>query len=264
MTRRVPISPEVERAALERALDSVADPAIPASLMARIMREVPLMAQLPAHEEPAIAARTPALAIVPPARHAAPSAARPVQHSSGARGPALALKRRAGWRIAGAGGFGVLAAGIVAVAMMGTGNQAALSPATPDAAPVVAAGVPSGLPPVVAATAARGQRLATARHPVAHQPRQPVGAKGAEPDPAELAPSIESALPDSSPPQALAVAVPLQPEPSDADGEGLAPNVGPRGQMGPVLQQGYGYTGGTAGGIPPGAPVRMSGGPGQH
>lgn len=258
MTRRVPISPEVERMALDRALNNAPEPAIPGALMARIMREVPLMAQLPARDEPAMAVPAPSLSLVPPAVHAASAA---VQHLHGAQGP----RRFRGWMVAGAGGFGALAAGIAVVAMMGSVQQSQPLPDQADVAPLAAVNMPaaasSAAVPATSGNALPAARLAAVPVP---QTRQQSNAKVVGAAPVELAPAIEPALPGSNPPEALAVATPVQQQPADSEGETTTVLPGPRGQMGPVLQQGYGYTGGPAGSIPPRAPVRMSGGPGSN
>lgn len=259
--RRVPASPEVERAALDRMLDRAPAPAVPAGLVARIVREVPLMAQMPAREDAAEAALPPALVpTLSPALSIVQPAAQPAPYGS-----AALPKRFRGWWIAGAGGLGALAAGIAAVAMMGSVEQAA--PVPDHAASVPLAAAPAAVPapaqpvagtqprPAAAPLLAAAPRVQTA--PLAKQPQ----ARAGDQAPAELAPAIEPALPGSNPPEALAVASPVQPQSDDSDGSGPVPVVGPRGQMGPSLPQGFGYTGGAPGGIPAGSPVRMSGGP---
>lgn len=228
---------------LDRALDAIPAPVVPAGLAARIARDVPQMAQLPP------LADAPAIGTAAPATVAA------------LNGQA-ARHRLPAWLTIGTGGFGALAAGLAVLALLGPGAQQ-----QPD---TVVAAVPGTAP---------APMLAAAPMPTAATPPAP---QGATPAPTRLAaaprvttrpgtaavaePATTPTLPKSTavpPVSELADAMPPAPEadPQSPDAP-AAPALGTRGQMGPVLPQGYGYSGGGGPSVPSGAPVRMSGGPG--
>lgn len=244
MSRRAPPSPDLAENRLDAALATLVPPALPAGLAARIVRDVPGLPQLaPLADDPAAgAARAPQSATV----------------------VALARRRRT-WLLAGIGtGAGAaIAAGIAAVAMVG--NAPDVLPGAPQQpVPAMAAAPVPGAAAAVAPDprGADAAQLAAAGAPaVASHRAARKSAAGVLAAPADVAMEI---APDQ--PVALAEAAPV--EAPAADGEavpataGPAPAPGPRGQMGPVLPQGMGYTGGVPGvAIPPSAPVQMSGGP---
>lgn len=249
MSRAVPPSPDLLRAQLDARLDSVPAPVMPADLAARIKREVPRMAQLP------------------PLIEAAP-APPPVAEPADVRAEVIPLapRRTRRWMAWSAAGLGAMAAGLAALAVVGTGQQpvtASLQPAGAPATPLASAA------PLPAPTEAARPQAQLAQAIPAGAVAKPAAARtaasptpAAQPSPAAPA---EAAPLATAPTTAMAVATPPKVEAGPQEGpEGaVPPSLGTRGQMGPVLPQGYGYTGGTGGpAVPSGAPVRMSGGPG--
>ncbi|MDF8331930.1 hypothetical protein [Novosphingobium cyanobacteriorum] len=246
MSRSVPPSPRVGEDLLDRTLNGVAAPKVPEGLAARIKREVPRMAQLPPLVEPGPitpeAVATPATGVLPQVRQPG------VQ-------PGTPLPRRR-WLAVGTGGIGALAAGFAVIALLGPAQQQAetavpVAPAAPlAAAPATPQGETPGNPP-----AAAQARMAAA--PAAVRPQ------------GNAAPKVEETVahPTQPPAAELAIATPPKAEQSAEKEEATsanAPAPGYRGQMGPVLPQGYGFTGSMGGpAIPSSAPVQMSGGPGS-
>ena len=253
--RSPPHSPRANEAALDRALSLLPTPDLPGGLVARIVREVPRGAQLP----PLEIAPEPVAAL-----QSEPRAAGALRH-----GERLVLRSRR-WLVGGASGLAALAAGVAAVMMVSPDDDAAAPPAAllaPAAqqAPVLAATMrtnpasstrPAPGRPAAGASASGPQRLAAATpHGVASDTPGIGAGLAVRPVPSE-APAAENpaALPEvlAEGPVATVAA-----EPEDVTGP---PALGARGTMGPTLPQGYGYSGGM--GMPSGAPVTMSGGPG--
>lgn len=242
MRRKAPAAPQWRESELDRALDLATAPRLPEGLSARIKADV---TRLPQDAQIAGSASVRV--------SAAPRA--PLRSPISARSP-----RR--WVGAGAG-LAALAAGLAVFALVGAPRQddpSAPGAETPDAASALVA---APAPGVVAAPAAQAPaRLATAGHAA---PRTAAKADDVKADGAST-PLPAPATSLSPEPEALAVALP----PTVPDGAAAAPDAdeaapvpGVRGQMGPALPQGFGYTGGAPGSIPSGAPVTMSGGPGM-
>lgn len=295
-------SDEAVRDALaQAALARVPAPAVPAGLAARIIRDVPRLPQLPAdgaqdapvpvtgHLGPKIVAlpvRTRAADAAVPAGSAAgtvlPS---PVSRPPVAATPAVhhpMPPRRSGWSLS---GFGAMAAGLAAVVALGLSLREVAPPAVPSgqdaavvalASPGAAVASAAGAASPAAATSRGISRLAadeSARTASANRAGASVlantgSAATGGTDLAVAAPVAGAAGANVqgkavTAPEQLA-AGPVQGAPDvGASGTTLVAPLGARGVMGPVLPQGYGYTG--SAGLPEisgGAPVRMSGGPG--
>ena len=240
MSHHEPLTPMPRRDELDRMLDRAVVPCAPADLAARIARDVPRMAQIaPLPNEVEDAA--------PQLRK------RHLVKQGGARGWVLA------------GGLGALAASVAALILgipSGPTSQslsesvplAATVPAfspVPERAAVRMAQVPMAAPLPQAAPLPEAAQLAAAPKRVAMPPANLAPMRDAPP--AALA---------SSQPEALAAIAPLAPA-AGADSSG-PPTMTQRGLMGPVLPQGYGYSGGGGVAIPPSAPIKMSGGPGSN
>ncbi len=239
MKRTVPPTPQLRERELDRALDLVDAPRLPEGLAARITANVTRLPQ-----------EAPAPVVAPRPVAARAIAPEPLRSS---------MMGRASRRWVGAGaGFAALAAGLAVFALVGAprvddpaGPVSTVQPSAPALAPVLAsAPVPSG-PEVAqpAQLAANGQ--AASRAAVR----------------AQAAPAA-AIVPDAVPapePAALAVALPPAAEGPVAApaADDAAPVPGARGQMGPAVPQGFGYTGGAPGSLPSSAPVTMSGGPGM-
>jgi hypothetical protein len=137
MRRVIPIAPAAREAALDRALDQLSAPAVPADLIARIVREVPLLPQAAAPQA------------------AATGVTRPVAAQVAASVPSQRPRHPVWRRLAAGGGIGALAAGIAAVAMIGMGADPQGIPASGGGAPMAfAPAVPDtadGKPPALAA-----------------------------------------------------------------------------------------------------------------
>ncbi|WP_225008267.1 MULTISPECIES: hypothetical protein [Novosphingobium] len=242
MRRKAPAAPQWRENELDRALDLAVAPRLPEGLAARIKADVTRLPQ-----DAPIAAS---------ALQRAPVATRAQLPShAAARSP-----RR--WVGAGAG-LAALAAGLAVFALVGAPRQDDPSAPGADTQDSASALVAAPTPGVVAAPATQvPARLAIAGHVA---PRATAKADDARADDAGAPlPAPETSL--SPEPDALAVAMP----PAAPDGPAAAPDAneaapvpGVRGQMGPALPQGFGYTGGAPGSIPSGAPVTMSGGPGM-
>lgn len=237
MSHHKPFSPRPRRDALDRLLDTAVAPRVPVDLAARITREVPRLAQV------------------------APLATGPVCPAGQPAKPAPLPRRRAarGWILA--AGMGALAAGTASI-IIGTPSRVA-PPDLPQAAPLAASELTAPVvsqPLVSAPTAREAIRMADAPVIAApipsavHLSRTPARAGGQA-----TLPPVKPLVPGTSAPESLAAMAP--PAPAGATDAAGAPMMLPRGQMGPVLPQGYGYSGGGGGGIPSGAPVKMSGGP---
>jgi hypothetical protein len=247
MSHHRPFSPRPRRDGFDRLLDTATTPRVPADLAARIAREVPRLAQVaPLAGDP-----------IGTAGKSAKLAANP------AANPAPPLRRRAarGWVLA--AGMGALAAGVASIII---GTPASVSPPSlPPAAPLATHEL---APPAVSPQAASAPAtpavirmadapvMAPVPAPAARIARTPARAAGQG-----ALPPAKPLAPGTSQPEALAAIAP--PPPAGATDPAGAPTMLPRGQMGPVLPQGYGYSGGggSGGGIPSGAPVKMSGGP---
>jgi hypothetical protein len=234
MSRYEPNARRPRRDALDRLLDTAATPRPPADLAARIARDVPRLAQVaPLAADPAYAAR----------QQANPA-------------PRVMQGTARGWLLA--AGMGAMAAGVASI-IIGTPPIAPPAIVPQAAAPLAAAESAS---PVVPAPAAReAVRMpdapmvapppaAAARVRFARMPAR-AGEQSQMPLTAPLAPG-------TAPPDALTA---LAGPPSSTVELAQPPTALPRGQMGPVLPQGNAYSGGATGGIPTGAPVKMSGGP---
>ncbi|WP_225205464.1 hypothetical protein [Novosphingobium huizhouense] len=259
MKRSPPSNPALAESGLDRALDLLVAPQVPAGLAARIAHEAVRRPQVPGAAPAApLAAQASLLSTsLPPA---------PLAATLPGRSPpaaANALRWRAG------AGVAALAAGLALVVLVGlprgeqdaatapiaaiAGEVRSPAPAGADTAAPLAP-VASGQPVALAAAAAQGTpagSAAAARTVRGAATRDAAGpSAAAEPDTGD-APALAAAVP---PGPSAAVAAP--------SAEDAAP-VGPRGPMGPSLPQGFGYTGGIAGGLPAGAPVTMSGGPGM-
>ncbi|MCW1383124.1 hypothetical protein OLX02_09840 [Novosphingobium sp. KCTC 2891] len=267
MTRRVPISPERREAALDRALDLAAAPRVPSGLAARIAREAVRLPQLPPE--------------VAPAPQVEPVPAVPAMNGPAAVAVLPSRREPRRWLLGAGAGFAAIAAGIAAVAMVGGANEPAALIAPP--APMAALPASGPAPAAPAAPFAPAVPFASAvpqsagqGSPALSQPTRLAG-PSATPVTAQrrAAPAATVAdnpvVPAAAAPAALAVATPpssASPSASSSgpvarpDDEPAAPIPGARGQMGPFLPQGYGYTGGVPGTIPQSAPVTMSGGPG--
>jgi len=233
MSHHRPFSPRPRRDALDRLLDTAVTPRAPADLAARIARDVPRLAQVtPLAADPASTTRHPAQ-------------------------PATHLKRRAarGWILA--AGMGALAAGTASIIV---GTPASVPPqGLPQAVPVAAHGLAAPAGSLLSASAvirrADAPAMAPAITPAARLARAPVHAGRQSPLPLD-----KPLTPETAAPEALAAMAP--PAPAGSTDAAGVPAPLPRGTMGPVLPQAFGYSGGGGGGaIPSGAPVQMSGGP---
>ncbi|NML95166.1 hypothetical protein [Novosphingobium olei] len=254
MKRTPPSSPQLAEAGLDRALDLLGTPAVPAGLAARITAEVVRLPQLPA--EP--------VAVLRP-REALPPL-RPSAEVTPRRAPA---RRVARWQI---GVGAALAASLAAIALVGLPNPQADAGVNADvdvadssqvaAAPI--AGAPVTVAPAQQVTLGAAAPVPTARG-TNRQAATPAGTSSAPGNDAATPETPLAPLKEPAQPSALASADPAKPVGPVAgpSAEGAAPALGSRGQMGPALPQGYGYTGGAPGSIPSGAPVTMSGGPGS-
>lgn len=256
--KRPPRSPQAREAALDRALEMASVPVAPHGLTARIVQEATRHGQLPplefAPEPGQVAGSAAALCVgetvLPPVR-----AAR--------RAPSLR------WIVGGATGFAAMAAGIAAMLVVDpdsatappAGLAATRAPGGAAASLVASAqnaavnpGMDKGLhTPDAAARLASATRDGDARPTVGEPAESTV--LPAEP---VAVPPLEDVRQAEQPEALAAVASPsVAPGPEDMAGP---PALGGRGTMGPTLQQGYGYAGGM--GLPSGAPVSMSGGPG--
>lgn len=242
MSHHRPFAPRPRRDALDRLLDTAVTPRVPVDLAARIAREVPRLAQV------------------------APLATDPVGAAGQQAKPAPLPRRRAarGWIMA--AGMGALAAGTASI-IIGTPTRVA-PPDLPQAAPLAASELtaPAVSQPIVSASVVSAP---TAREPIRMADAPVIAAP--IPSAARLSrtparagrqaplPLVKPLAPGTSAPEALAAMA--TPAPAGATDAAGVPTLLPRGQMGPVLPQGYGYSGGGGGGIPSGAPVKMSGGP---
>lgn len=248
MSRSVPPSPRVGEDLLDRTLDSARAPQVPEGLAARIKREVPRMAQMPPLAEDGagtpVAVDKPAVAALPPLR--------------GAEVRAKAASPRRRWLAVGTGGIGALAAGLAAIALLGPAQQQ-----TDTAVPAKATAPLAATP-----QPAQGEEALPAGSAPAELAVAPSG-RSAMREPGKAAPKAEEAVvhPAQPPAAELAIATPPKAEQSAEKEEAAAANAPAptyRGQMGPVLPQGYGFTGSMGGpAIPSNAPVQMSGGPGS-
>lgn len=230
----------------------LAAPAVPEGLAARIVAQA---TRLPQDAPTAPVEQRPAMR---------PVVRAPVQVVP-LRTPLLARMQRR-WVGAGAG-FAALAAGLAVFALVGAPRQddpmAHAADAGQDAAAALAAMPAASLAgeaaPGPASTVAPAGQLAASARALPHAATRTQGA-------ASAAPASAPETPLTPEPDALAVALP----PSVAEGPVAAPDAddaapvpGARGQMGPAVPQGFGYTGGAPGSIPSNAPVTMSGGPGM-
>lgn len=231
----------LDDAALDRALDSVASPALPPGLAARIMRDVPQLPQLaPLEDEGAVAAA------------ASPVVAVPAHH--GGRG----WGRRLAW----GSGLAAMAAGLAAIilpmvqpagGLSSPGVQMAADSAQPaphvyvdttqrdrlvraDDAPANAAAAlapPQPAPrPIPIPRVVKRQALQLAAVPLAVPPT-PAGAAPV------VTPATSTGLATADRPPLG----PAAPEASDSPAMGppMGPPMGPRGIMGPPAPQGMGY-----------------------
>lgn len=233
---------DVDDAGLDARLDRLAAPAMPADLIARIVRDVPRLPQVA--PEP----------VIPE-----PVTPEPVTNAGNAM-PSRAAQRWS-WRLAFGGGMAAIAAGVAVVALIGSPDtDPVAAPPSAMVAPKLVASAPiAPLPTSVAV--ARPERLAVAA-PVLKAPTvaaPPVSRSV----PALSAPVVEAA-PSVAPqelaavPKALVVA-PVGPE----SGDGNDATVGPSGVgiMGPPVPQGMGYANGPlAPSMPMGAATGMPGG----
>lgn len=253
MKRQPPSSPQLAEAELDRALDLLTAPRVPAGLAARIASHAVGLPQ------------DIALTSSPRVR----SAEVRVQRRTTLVAPVR--RKRPGWQLG--AGLGTIAAGLGVVALIGlpqsrntvaVEGQVAAAAIRSDASPRnQGVALPAAAP--VAVAVAESRSAPTAAVAVAE------GRKAGVPTPGvTLADKVEAPLapleePPSSAALAVAEAAAVDPAKPVAPGAGAsAPVPGPRGQMGPVAPQGFGYTGGAIGGIPSGAPVTMSGGPGGN
>lgn len=268
---------------VDRALARAPALAVPPDLIARIVREVPRLPQVPAPlglGEGRGEGESPSLSLSMRLGPKAVALRQPF--GEGARDPVPAAPeaapRRRAWRlpvapVLAASGLGTLAAALVAAL--------ALGPALRQSAPILTGPAGIGIAhagparasapvspvarPADALQAAAPQLAAAAppvaAHPSAAGPRAVMAPAGAVPpgDPVAHGP----AAPVPAPAPQLASG-PVQGAPDQGANPLALPPAPPRSLMGPVLPQAYGYTGGI-GRLPeaPGsAPVRMSGGPG--
>ena len=241
MKRKVPPTPQLRERELDRTLDLVDAPRLPEGLAARITANVTRLPQDAPASAPIVGPRPVA------ARAIAPE---PVRSS---------MMGRASRRWVGAGaGFAALAAGLAVFALVGAprvDDPAAPVPTMPPAAPALAADLASAPAPSGPAVAQPAQLAANgqaAPRAAVHVPAAPAAA------------IVTDAAPVPEP-AALAVALPPAVEGPIAApaADDAAPMPGARGQMGPAVPQGFGYTGGAPGSLPSSAPVTMSGGPGM-
>ena len=247
MRRVIPIAPAAREAALDRALDQLSAPAVPADLMARIVREVPLLPQAAAPQASA------GVAVWPVAEQVAASV------------PSQRARHYVWRRLAAGGGIGALAAGIAAVAMIGMGADPQGIPAGERGAPMAFApadtadGKPAALPAAQAKLAA-----------AAASPSRPVTAQTAMPEEDAIPLEASPTVPAEMTPEVLASAAAVPKGeligPRDDDGEKTGPQIPSRGLMGPPAPQAYGYVGalsppGGGSAAVPGAPVQENSAP---
>ncbi|WP_226018536.1 hypothetical protein [Novosphingobium sp. FKTRR1] len=285
-TPQLPERPEVGRddgrhdAAVDRALAQVAMPKVPPGLVARIVRDVPLLAQLPSDDQaqaPVVVSDHLGPKIIALPRELRPRrpVAAPGNGDSAQVLQAVPQGRSDRQRfLLTASGLGAMAAALVAVIALGLSVREADPVARSEDMPIAAITAP-GAPVSVPAGAAPAAQVALGRDTGAGQvgkaPHAPEAVAAAAP-PTGLPVAGSATAPAADPAHAPAASLPapaqlaagpVQGAPDDGSAApGLTP-LGTRGVMGPVLPQGYGYSGG--GGLPeiPGnAPVRMSGGPG--
>ena len=256
MSHHEPLSPMPRRDELDRMLDKAIVPRAPADLAARIARDVPRMAQFaPLPDE---FANTAAQLVAQPIT-------RPITRPVARR---ITGGTKRGWMLA--AGLGAMAASVASL-ILGTPSGAPLS-RQPESVPLAAASpavsaVPERMAqvPMAAPSPQAGPFPQAGPLPqAALLPQLAAAPKRAATSPANLAPmrAAPPAALDSSPPEALA-AVAL-PAPAAAADPSEPPTMTQRGLMGPVLPQGYGYSGGGGVAIPPSAPIKMSGGPGSN
>lgn len=228
MRRVIPIAPAAREAALDRALDQLSAPAVPADLMARIVREVPLLPQAAA-----------------PQAASTGVAVRPVAAQVAASAPSQRPRHPVWRRLAAGGGIGALAAGIAAVAMIAMG-------ADPQGIPAGERGAPMAFAPAVPADTANGKPAA----PTAPQaklavaaatPSRPVTAQAVLPEedviPLEASPTVPAEMTPEVLASAAAVPKGELIGPRDDDEEKTGPQIPSRGLMGPPAPQAYGYVG---------------------
>ncbi len=228
MRRVIPMAPVAREAALDRALDQLPAPAVPADLMARIVREVPLLPQATAPQT-----------VVSAGIAAQPAMAQATTLSV----PIRRLGQPVWRRLAAGGGVGALAAGIAAVAMIGMGGDPQGVPAAERSAPMAfAPSVPDtaqGKPAVVAATQAKLAAAAT--------PSRPVTAQAAMPEEDAIPVQASPVVPVEMTPEVLASAAAVPKGelvgPRNDEGEKAGPQIPSRGLMGPPAPQAYGYVG---------------------
>lgn len=245
MRRVIPIAPAAREAALDRALDQLSAPAVPADLIARIVREVPLLPQAAA-----------------PQAVATGVTARPVAAQVAASVPSQRPRYPVWRRLAAGGGIGALAAGIAAVAMIGMGADPQGIPASGGGAPMAfAPAVPDtadGKPPALAAPRTKLAAAAT--------PSRPVTAQTAMPEEEAIPVEASPAVPVEMTPEVLASAA-AAPKgeligPRDDDDEKTGPQIPSRGLMGPPAPQAYGYVGALS--PPGGGSAAVPGAPAQE
>lgn len=251
MRRVIPIAPAAREAALDRALDQLPAPAVPADLMARIVRDVPLLPQ----------------AAAPQALAPAGVAVRPVAAQVAASAPSQRARQYVWRRLAAGGGIGALAAGIAAVAMIGMGADPPGVPANRGGAPMAfAPAVPDTADGKPTALAEPQAKLAAA----AASPSRPVPAQEALPEEDAIPLEASPTVPAEMTPEVLASAA-AAPKgeligPRDDDGEKTGPQIPSRGLMGPPAPQAYGYVGalsppGGSSAAVPGAPAQENSAP---
>jgi hypothetical protein len=207
-------------AGLDERLDRLAAPVMSADLIARIVRNVPQMPQFipePANAEPVVPRRT--------------------------------------WRLALGGGLAALAAGVAAVALVGSpAGSPVVGPRTDAPAPQVAV---RAVDPV---TQTPGAKLAPERLAAQTRTRTQL----AIPAPVQMASTPVPVAVTSAAPQELAsvpktlVVAPVGPEPDDVDD--IDVGVPAAGVMGPPVPRGMGYANGSvAPSMPGGTAPEMTG-----
>ncbi|WP_157132649.1 hypothetical protein [Novosphingobium nitrogenifigens] len=241
--------PREEEEALRALLRAQSGPALPPGLAERIVREVPRLAQLPADPSGERCADVDAL----------PSAwSREPESVAAAAGsdvrPAGALRRH-GWLA----GLASLAAGLALLALIQPrGGDAPVSSGSQPMASIPARSMeaPAAAPEMVTsseALALTGQQAGAPRAESAvpqvsasstgmSSAAAPTAAPTEEPQPAEPVVPVAPAAQLARGPVAGPVA-----DPGESTGS-VTPALGTHGIMGPVLQQGYGFGGGTVGG----------------
>jgi len=253
MTRATPISPQVGEALLDRVLDQAPAPVTPVALAERIKRDVPRIPQFAPIDDLGEQGKSTESGVeTQGGMHSAFATVR--------TGPAHRIKRRA---IA-IGVFGTLAASVVLVFMprqdMQHGEVAVTLPEVQKTFISAAAPTPASTdtrtapPPQNFASSSKGGQARS----IADTGERPVE---------QSIPTVPLATP-AVPDETVLAAGDAQKAAGGTDdaAKGSSAPVEPvlRGRMGPVLPQGYGYTGGmSAPAIPAGSPVKMSGGPGS-